>query len=95
MVLTARLEGRPVRIMLDSGANQNYASLRLWGLLPQQRRNKENPYPLTMADGTPVDYEGGWIKKELREVELRIGTHDEKITLDIMSIKYDIVLGMT
>ena len=47
-----------------------------------------------MADGTPADYDDGWIRKELRNVRLSINNHEETTTLDIVKIKYDIILGM-
>lgn len=47
-----------------------------------------------MADETPVDYDAGWIRKELRGVELCILGHKEKLSLDIVNLRYDIVLGM-
>ena len=95
LVLTAKIEGKPVRVMIDSGANRSYASLRLGQLLSSKRQDKKDPYPLTMADGSPVDHDGGWVRKELQEVNLQIGNHHETVSLDITNLKYDIVLGMT
>ena len=47
-----------------------------------------------MADGTPVNYGGGWINQELRNIELNIAGYLKRITLDIIMIKYNIMLGM-
>ena len=94
LVLTAELESEPVRIMVDSGANRNYASVRLGNRLARLRQNKVQPYPLTMADGSPVEHGDGWIRQELRNARLSIGQHKERISLDSVNIKYDIVLGM-
>ena len=47
-----------------------------------------------MADGTLVNYEDKWIKKELRNVRLLIDIHEEEIILNIIKIKYDVILGM-
>ena len=47
-----------------------------------------------MADGSPVEHDDGWIRKELQNVTLTIEEHQEIITLDIVNIKYDIILGM-
>ena len=55
---------------------------------------KKYPYPLTMADGTPVEYGDGYVRQHLRNVMLKISDHDEVLNLDIVQIKYDIVLGM-
>ena len=57
-------------------------------------RKKDNPYSLKIADGLPVEYEDGWIREEIYNVRLRIGHHEERISLDIITIKYDILLGM-
>ena len=48
-----------------------------------------------MADGKPVDHEDGWIRNELQDVQLTIGQHTERISLDIVNIKYDMILGMS
>ena len=95
LVLTAKLQGETVRIMLDSGANRSYTSLRLENKLARYQREKDEPYPLTMADGKPVDHEDGWIRNELQDIQLIIGQHTERISLDIVNIKYDIILGMS
>ena len=47
-----------------------------------------------MADGKPVDHKDGWIRNELWDVQLTIGQHTKWILLDIVNIKYDIILGM-
>lgn len=94
MVLTAVLEKLPVRIMLDSGANGNYVSTQMAQRLKDCQAMKKHPYRLTMADGSPSAFEDGWVRKELQQVELNIQGHQEKIDLDVTSIKYDIILGM-
>ena len=94
IVLTADVEGKPVRVMVDSGASASYASPRVRQQLKDRVRTKVKPYPLNMADGSPTDYGGGWIREELHGIRLRIGHHEERINLDIVSIKYDILLGM-
>jgi Retroviral aspartyl protease len=95
LVLTARLENEQVKVFVDCGANRSYVSLRLGQKMTSWRKEKKDPYPLAMADGTPVEHGDGWIRQELRDVELDIAGHLERITLDITTIKYDIVLGMT
>ncbi len=94
LVLTAEIEGKTARVMVDSGATRGFVSERLGNILNKFKKRKAKPYPLTMADGTPVDYNNGWIGEELSEVCLDINGHCEKITLDIVNIKYDIVLGI-
>ena len=48
-----------------------------------------------MADGKPVDHEDGWIRNELQDVQLTIGQHTERISLNIVNIKYDMILSMS
>ena len=95
LVLIATLQNESVRIMLNSEANRSYASLRLGSKLAQQRRKKDEPYPLTMADGKPVDHDNGQIWNELRDIQLTIGQHTERISLDIVNIKYNIILSIS
>ena len=95
LVLTTTLQGETVRIILDSGANRSYISLRLGNKLAHHRYKKDEPYPLTMADGKPVDHDNRWIRNELRDIQLTIGQHTERISLDIVNTKYDIILGMS
>ena len=94
MVLTAQLEGKEVRVMIDSGANRSYASTEVAESMKQWIRTKKDPYPLRMADGKPVDHEGGWIRNELKKVHFSLGGHKERLSLDIVKLKYDVVLGM-
>ena len=55
MVLTARIEDETIRVIIDCGANRNYASIRLGNKLVKKRRQKDHLYPLTMADDSPVE----------------------------------------
>ena len=59
IVLIARLEYIAVRVMIDYGANRNYVLTRVANALRDRARYKDNPYSLTIVDGTPVDYDGG------------------------------------
>ena len=52
MVLTAVLADREVRVMLNSGANQNYISTTLSQRFDRYKRKKELPYSLSMANGS-------------------------------------------
>ena len=89
----ALLENEPVQVLIDSGATRDFVSTKTAKLIAGKLYEKEHPYPLTMADGSPVQHEGGWITKYLREVRLKISDHDEVINLDVVQVKYDVVLG--
>ncbi len=91
MVLTAVLGEREVRLMIDSGANQSYVSRSTGQWLRQYKRKKELPYSLTMANGSHARL----VDECLSEIPLKIGQHEETVTLDITDLpKYDVVLGM-
>ena len=53
----------------------------------------EHPYSLTLADGQPVKTGNEQITKETAPIHLAIGIYQEILTLDCVSIKYDIILG--
>ena len=87
----AKLAGERVRLMIDSGANQNYVSTQIAEKLKVYRETRPVPYPLTMADGSTT----GWVRERLHQIQLTIGKHNEKISLDITALpKYDVVLGI-
>ena len=94
LVLTAKLQRETVRIILDSRANRSYTSLRLENKLARYQREKDEPYLLTIADEKPVDHKNGQIRNELQNIQLIIGQHTKRISLDIVNIKYDIILSM-
>ena len=91
MVFKAKLGKEDVTVMIDSGANQNYANKQIGTKLDHYQRKKSMSYPLTMANGKTTD----WIQDELYQVPFEIGNYNGKISLDITEIpKYDVVLGM-
>ena len=59
LVLTATLQDELIRIILNSEANRSYASLRIGNKLAQQKRKKNKPYLLTMANGKPINHDDG------------------------------------
>ena len=91
MVFRAALSQEEVRIMIDSGANQNYVSRRTAQKLTAYEQRRDIPYPVNAANGKFMDF----VTKQLREVPMTIGKHTERISLDIVDLpKYDVVLGM-
>jgi hypothetical protein len=94
MLFKAKLEGIEVELIIDYGAIKSYASLRIAEKLLSWRQDKEIPYRLNMTNGTPINLDKGWIRKELREISMDIAGHRERLTLDVATIKYDVVLGM-
>jgi hypothetical protein len=59
LVFKAKMEGEAVTIIIDLGANRNYTSTKLENKLARFERQKEALYPLTIVDGSLVDYEDG------------------------------------
>jgi len=80
--------------MIDSGATGNFISTRYVTSQHLNWKLKRNPYRLTLADGSPVSQEGGWVRKEVYLPELSFGKHQEPITLDTISMDHDLILGM-
>jgi hypothetical protein len=80
--------------LLDSRAQLNYISSRaVWraGLKPQQ---KQNPYPLRVANGELMLKELEVTYKVL-SVTLRIQNYKEQLDLDALGIAtYDVILGL-
>ena len=54
-ILTVRLEGEIIQVMIDCGANRSYALVRLGNKLKNKKKQKAEPYPLTMADDSSVE----------------------------------------
>ena len=83
-----------MRIIVDSGANVNYVGIRAAYRLKTHWYDKEQPYQLDMADSNLMKRDQGWVKRELRDIQLQIQGHKENIALDIVNIKYDVILGI-
>ena len=94
LVLTAILNGHPIRLMVDTGATASFVSTRFAAKHRNGVQLKKKPYPLTMADGSPVEQHGGMVIEELRAATLTIAEHQEIMTLDVVTIKYDLILGI-
>ena len=93
MILYVLLNNKKVKIIVDSGATENYISREYVLRNKTPIRDKKNPYRLTLADGSPVRKERGQIKTETTPLLLRIEEHYEEIVLDVLGIKYDVILG--
>ena len=59
-----------------------------------QRTKKEEPYSLTAFDERLVEHNNGWVLDKTKELPLKIGSHEERISFDISgTTKDEIVLG--
>ena len=66
MVLTATLGNLSVRIIIDSGANGNYASRNVERRLRKYIATKNDLYRLTLVDGSLTADKDGWVRNELK-----------------------------
>ena len=79
--------------MMNSGAIGNYISPECVKRHQIETCNKSKPYQLALADGSAAG-QTGRIGEETIPTFLEIGKHMETIVLDIVDIKYDIILGI-
>lgn len=89
------LDGKPIRALLDSGAQGNYIAPRVVNERRILWRQKEEPYQLRTVEGEAVSYGNGTI--EIKTVHLWMEGYGrrEQITLDITEIRdKDIILGI-
>jgi hypothetical protein len=91
----ATLRGKPIKVMIDSGATGNFISPRALGKVNAPIK-PIRPYELQVVDGTNVLYNDGIIDQGITPSRMTIdGRHQEDIQLDIAPIgKHDVILGM-
>jgi len=94
LILSAQVNRKTARIMIDSGATRNYISRGYVAQHRIQTRNKEQAYKLALADGSPMKQDEGWMRTETIPIHLDINQHHEQIVLDVTEIKYDLILGI-
>ena len=79
--------------MIDLEAIGNYISSRCVKQHQIETYNKSKPYQLALADGSAAG-QTGRIDEETIPTFLEIGKHMKTIVLDIIDIKYNIILGI-
>ena len=90
IVLSGLLGNQEVNILVDSGASATYVHQRVARKLATYLKRKTSSYQLsgiTAASCATVD-------QELRGVPLIVDDHQEQLSLDVVDMKYDVVLGM-
>ena len=93
MILPARLADKETKIMIDLKAIENYISSECVKRHQIKTCNKSKPYQLALADSSAAG-QTGRIGEETIPTFLEIGKHKKTIVLDIVDIKYDIILGI-
>jgi hypothetical protein len=87
--------GKPARALLDSGAQTNVISHTFVKENRIPWRMKEEPYELKTLERKNVSYADGNIDKETEPGILKIGEHQEMITLDLAATgQFEILLGI-
>ena len=93
MILSARLIDKETKIIVDSGAIENYISPKYVKRYRIETCNKSKSYQLALADDSAAG-QTERIGKETISTFLEIGKHMKTIVLDIVDIKYDIILSI-
>lgn len=90
------VEGKVVQAMMDSGAQGNFISPDIAVLHRFPTQVKEDPYQLTVVDGTSTSYQDGNVNVETEPlVMITPSGHTEEIQFDVTEIgQHQIILGM-
>jgi hypothetical protein len=93
--IRATLRGKPLRVMVDSGAMGNFISPRTVAKINAPIKSI-TPYELQVVDGTKVLYNDGVIDQGIVHSRLVVeGGHTESLSFDIAPIgRHDAILGM-
>jgi hypothetical protein len=79
--------------MVDSEVIGNYISPGYVKKCHIKTCNKDKSYKLALADKSPAR-QTGWMNTETVPITLNIQKHQETLVLNIMNIKYDIILSI-
>jgi hypothetical protein len=78
---------------VDFRAIRNYISPGYIKRYYIETYDKEKLYKLTLANGSPVG-QTEWMNTETVPITLNIQKHQETLMLNVINIKYDIILGI-
>src|SRR3954462_12973990 len=70
----AYLQGKKIKILLDSGVTGNHISERIVRNRRIPTQEKDNPYKILMFDGSENPHNNGWVTQETQLQTLQIGT---------------------
>jgi hypothetical protein len=95
LIIPIKWEGRTAKAMVDSGATGNFISAE-WVYQHQiQTQRKNQPYYLTVADGSEMPTNEGRVALETKPLRVVSQQHHMTITFDVLRLAtYDIILGM-
>ena len=81
--------------MINSGATRNFLSRKFATNHRIPGLPKERPYQPTVVDGTPLNQDKGMVKEKTLPLMSQIHRKDlGRITFDLMSIPYKVILGI-
>ncbi|EDO02460.1 hypothetical protein SS1G_04936 [Sclerotinia sclerotiorum 1980 UF-70] len=90
----AKINGRVIRAMIDSGATGNFIAPKTAKYLGVQLQTKQTPYQLQLVDGQLAGLDGK-ISQETRSVQMIIDQHKEIIQFDVVPLgNQSIILGI-
>lgn len=93
--ITVNLDGHNISAMIDSGATGLFIASRIVEELQLPVREKQDPYSISVVDGSLLNSNDGRVDTETTLLPTVIGQHYERLTLDIIRMaNHDIVLGI-
>ena len=93
-VVTAKINGVDLQVMIDTGATSNFISRRAIKKAGLRPGRKESVYRLNLIDGQKSRPNGGIINEEVLQVEMSISGHRENVSFDVFDMAgHDVVLG--
>ena len=85
LYVVAKINGRHLRAMIDSGATGNFMTKKVADMQGLQTQLKSDPYPLMVVDGEPISTNDGMVTLETVPLEMvMLRGHKETIQFDIM-----------
>ena len=96
LYVVAKIRGRHLRAMIDSGATGNFMTEKVANEKGLQLRLKSEPYPLLVVDGEPISTNQGMVTHETVPLEMvMLRGHKETIQFDIVHMdNHACILGV-
>ena len=94
--IVARISGRHLRAMIDSGATGNFMTRKVADAQGFRMKLKAEPYPLMVVDGEPISSNNGMVTHEtVPLVVVMLNGHREMIQFDIVHMdNHACILGV-
>ena len=90
-----RWQGNALRALIDSGAQGNFITPEAVNRLKIPWKVKKRPYSLRTVDGSPSNYDNGFVQRETDHLTVEIDGRHQGMQLDITELAGDdIILGL-